>query len=471
MHQAISVILLFVSLGLHAQNIPKWNLQQCINYALEHNVSIQQNELQGDILDNTTKQAKLSRIPSLNGSGTHAYNIGRTIDPFTNTFNNATIQNNSFSINSGVLLYGGSQINNTIKQNAINKAANAENAHVLRNQIALSVASTYLQIVQSEENLKVGNSQKNITQAQLNRTSKLVASGSANLSAELSLKAQLANDEVNVINAQNAIQIAYNTLINALQYPLDQSLEIELIDVTMLPVMGLDEVADIYEMALHNLPEIKQAELQILQSKVGEKIAGAGLQPTLSAFGNINTVYSQSGKEIVPTNRVEAFEIGVVKNTQEPVISARPVQLINDKPFGSQLTDNLGQQAGLSLSVPIFNGYRSQIAVQNARVNSKINELNLVNTKNQLRSDVTTAYTNQKVAKSRYDAALFSEDAQRINYDFAQKRFDAGGSNNVDLLTAKNQWSQAQLQLINAKYELIFRALIIDFYKGKELKL
>ncbi len=471
MRQVICIILLSLSLGLSAQNTPKWNLQQCINYALEHNVSIQQNELQGEILDNTTKQAKLSRIPSLNGSGSHAYNIGRTIDPFTNTFNNATIQNNSFSISTGVLLYGGSQINNTIKQNTINKAANAENAHVLRNQIALSVASTYLQIVQAEENLQVANSQKQITQAQLNRTTKLVASGSANMSAELSIKAQLANDEVNVINAQNAVQIGYNALINLLQYPLDQPLEIEHINITMLPVMLPDKVADIYEMALSNLPEIKQAKLQILQSKVGEKIAGAGLQPTLSAFGNVNTVYSQSGKEILPTNRVEAFEIGVVENTLEPVIALRPVQLINDKPFGSQLTDNLGQQAGLSLSVPIFNGYRSRTAVQNARVNSKISELNLVNTKNQLRSDVTTAYTNQKVAKSRYEAALLSEDAQRINFEFAQKRFNAGGSNNVDLLTAKNQWGQAQIQLINAKYELVFRALIIDFYKGKELKL
>lgn len=471
MHKAFLILFLFTTGTLSAQSPEKWNLQKCVDYALENNISVQQNELQGDILDNNIQQAKLSRIPTLNGSGSHAYNIGRTIDPFTNTFDNATIQSNSFSISSGVVLYGGSQINNTIKQNNISKEVNKESTKVIRNQIALSVASTYLQIVQAEENLKVAASQKEITQSQLDRATILVASGSTNKSAELSLKAQLANDQVNVINAQNGIQIGYNTLMNLMQYPLDQPLEIERVDISTLPETGTEGVADIYELALSNLPEIKQAELQISQSKMGEKIAGAGLQPTLTAFGNVNTVYSQSGKEVTTTTDFETFPIGFTQNSLEPVITARPITLINDKAFGNQLADNLGQQVGLSLSVPIFNGYRSRTAVANAKVNSKINELNLNNTKNQLRNDVTTAYTNLKAAKSRYEAALLSEEAQRLNFDFAQKRFEAGASNNVDLLTAKNQWAQAQTQLLNAKYEFVFRTLIIDFYKGQELKL
>jgi len=471
MYKALLCLTLLFSLNTSAQTAEKWNLQQCIDYALENNISVQQNELQGEILDNSIKQAKLSRIPSLNGSGSHAYNIGRTIDPFTNTFDNATIQSNSFSISSGVVLYGGSQINNTIKQNNISKDVNTESTKVIRNQIALSVANTYLQIVQAEENLKVATSQKEITQSQLDRATKLVASGSANKSTELSLKAQLANDQVNIINAQNAIQIGYNTLMNLMQYPLDQPLSIERVDITTLPVSATEEVSELYKLALNNLPEIKQAELQIDQSKMGEKIAGAGLQPTLTAFGNVNTVYSQSGKEVVTTDEFETFRIGFTENTLEPVLTARQVTQVNDKAFGNQLNDNLGQQVGLSLSVPIFNGYRSRIAVENAKVNSKINELNLANTKNQLRNDVTTAYTNLKAAKSRYDAASLSEEAQRLNFDFAQKRFEAGASNSVDLLTAKNQWAQAQTQLLNAKYEFVFRTLIIDFYKGKELKL
>jgi outer membrane protein len=471
MHKAYFTLILFTASSLSAQTIEKWNLQKCVDYALEHNTSIQQNELQGDILANNLNQAKLSRIPTLNGSGNHNYNIGRTIDPFTNTFNNTTIQSNSFSLNSGVLLYGGSQINNRIKQSEVASDANAKSTDVIRNQIALSVATTYLQIIQAEENLKVADAQQLLTKSQLERAQLLEKSGAANPSNTLMLEAQAASDQVAKINAQNAIQIAYNTLINLMQLPLDQAMEIEQMDITSLPEYPSESVAQIYELALSNLPEIQQGELQIRQSELGEKIAGASLQPSVSAYGNINTVYSQSGKDIRVTEDFNTVPIGFTKDGLEPVLQPQPVTIISDKAFGSQLTDNLGQQVGVSLSVPIFNGYRNRTALENARLNTQISELTLENTKNQLRNDVTTAYTNLKAAKSRYDAALLNTEAQQLSFDFSQKRFNAGVMNSVELLTAKNLWNQAQVQTLNAKYEYVFRALIIDFYKGNQLKL
>jgi outer membrane protein len=471
MHKAYFTLILFTATSLSAQTIEKWNLQKCVDYALEHNTSIQQNELQGDILANNLNQAKLSRIPTLNGSGNHNYNIGRTIDPFTNTFNNTTIQSNSFSLNSGVLLYGGSQINNRIKQSEVTSDANAKSTDVIRNQIALSVATTYLQIIQAEENLKVADAQQLLTKSQLERAQLLEKSGAANPSNTLMLEAQAASDQVAKVNAQNAIQIAYNTLINLMQLPLDQAMEIEQMDITSLPEYPSESVAQIYELALSNLPEIQQGELQIRQSELGEKIAGASLQPSVSAYGNINTVYSQSGKDIRVTEDFNTVPIGFTKDGLEPVLQPQPVTIISDKAFGSQLTDNLGQQVGVSLSVPIFNGYRNRTALENARLNTQISELTLENTKNQLRNDVTTAYTNLKAAKSRYDAALLNTEAQQLSFDFSQKRFNAGVMNSVELLTAKNLWNQAQVQTLNAKYEYVFRALIIDFYKGNQLKL
>ncbi len=471
MRKAILSFFVLWSFGLFAQTTVKWTLQECIDYALEHNVSIQQNELRGEILENNLSQSRLSRIPSLNGSGSHNYNIGRTIDPFTNTFNNTTIQNNSFSLSSGVLLYGGSQVNNTIKQNSVAIDANDKNTEVIRNQIALSIASTYLQIIQAEENLRVAESQMEITQDQLNRTKKLLKSGTINQSTALNLEAQIANDRVNVVNAQNAIQIGYNTLMNTMQYPLDQPIEVERISILNLPEMPSETVAQLYETALANLPEIAQAELQIEQNLYGEKVAKGGMQPSLRAFGNVNTVYSESGKEVTVTEDLETYPVGITQNTLEPVISARPITVVNDKAFGNQISDNLGQQVGLSLSIPIFNGLSSRTSVENAKVNTQISELNLINTKAQLRNDVTTAYTNLKVAKSRFGAATLSLQAQQINFEFSQKRFDAGMLNSTELLTAKNQWNQTQIQALNAKYEYVFRKLIIDFYKGQKLEL
>jgi outer membrane protein len=471
MYKFILTLFLFSAVHLSAQTSEKWSLQQCVDYALEHNTSIQQNELQGEILTNNLNQAKLSRIPTLSGSGNHNYNIGRTIDPFTNTFNNTTIQSNSFSLSSGVLLYGGSQVNNRIKQSAVATEANSKSTEVIRNQIALSVATTYLQIVQAEENLKVAIQQERLADSQLERALLLEKSGAANQSNTLLLKAQAASDRVAIVNAENAIQIAYNTLINLMQLPLNESVEIALIDIATLPDAPTENVASVYQLALNNLPEIQQAELQIRQSELGEKIAGAGLQPTLSAYGNVNTVYSQSGKDVSVTGDFTTVPIGFTENSLEPVLQPQPVTIISDKAFGKQLTDNLGQQVGVSLSVPIFNGYRNRTALENAKVNTKISELTLENTKNQLRNDVTTAYTNLKAAKSRYDAALLNVEAQELSFAFSQKRFDAGVMNSLDLLTAKNLWNQAQVQALNAKYEYVFRVLIIDFYKGNQLKL
>ena len=194
-------------MSTNAQKTSEWTLQKCISYALENNTNIQQNILQGEIAKNNLKQSKLSRIPTLNGSGNHNYNIGRTIDPFTNSFNNTSIQSNSFSISSGVLLYGGSQVNNTIKQNRLAIEANQAGTAVIRNQIALSVSSTFLQIIQAEENLKLARSQNEITKSQLDRAQILLKNGATNRSTVLNLQAQSANDLVNIINAENAIQI------------------------------------------------------------------------------------------------------------------------------------------------------------------------------------------------------------------------------------------------------------------------
>jgi len=470
MHKLITVFLLLAYCTTVAQEASPWTLKKCIQYALEHNTSIAQNRLQGEIAENNLLQSKINRLPAINGNGNHNYNIGRTIDPFTNSFNNTTIQSNSFSIGAGVLLYGGSQVNHTINQNKSALLANQSSLAVIRNQIALSVSQTFLQIIQGEENLKSPNTQYEITQSQLKQAEIFLENGSTNAQLVLNLKAQSANDKVNIINAQNTIERGYNTLMNLMQYPIDQSFEIHIQPMTYDPSMRTESVADIYTMALQNLPDIAQAEAIIAQNKYAEKMASARLQPTISGYGNINTVYSQSGQNI-RFGDTTFIPIGFTENSLEQVLVPNVATELTPKSFGDQLTDNLGQQVGLSISIPIFNGYRNQTALKNARLNTKISELNLQNTKNQIRNDVTTAYTNLKTAESRYLATKQSVEAQQLNYAYSQKRFDAGILNSVELLTAKNQWNQAQIQWINAKYEWLFRNLIIDFYKGKELSL
>lgn len=452
-----------------AQEAEKWTLQRCVSEALEKNISVLQNQLQGEISQNNLDQSKMNRIPTLSGSGSHNYNIGRSIDPFTNTFENQTIQSNGFALNSGVILFGGGQVNNTINQNRTLQLVNEASIETVKNQVSLQVASTYLQIIQAEENLKIANAQQELTIGQIERAEKLVKIGAANQSTVLNLRAQAANDKVQIINAQNQVALAYNAMRNLLQIPLNQPFAIETTSTVALPSMPMVSIESLYEEALKTQPQIKQAELTVTQRKYTEKIAEAGLQPTLSAYGNINTVYSTSGKEYTPDG-VRIIPIGVTQNTDEVVLGQTTNYNIQTKAFGSQLGDNLGQQMGLSLSVPIFNSLRNKTSLENAKVQTQISELALENAKNVLLNDITNAYTNLQLASTRCDAAKLSEEAQLLNFEFTEKRFDAGAANTVDLLTAKNQWFQSQLQVTNAKYEYIFRNLIIAFYQGAELK-
>lgn len=452
-----------------AQEAEKWTLQRCVSEALEKNISVLQNQLQGEISQNNLDQSKMNRIPTLSGSGSHNYNIGRSIDPFTNTFENQTIQSNGFALNSGVILFGGGQVNNTINQNRTLQLVNEASIETVKNQVSLQVASTYLQIIQAEENLKIANAQQELTIGQIERAEKLVKIGAANQSTVLNLRAQAANDKVQIINAQNQVALAYNAMRNLLQIPLNQPFAIETTSTVALPSMPMVSIESLYEEALKTQPQIKQAELTVTQRKYTEKIAEAGLQPTLSAYGNINTVYSTSGKEYTPDG-VRIIPIGVTQNTNEVVLAQTTNYNIQTKAFGSQLGDNLGQQMGLSLSVPIFNSLRNKTSLENAKVQTQISELALENAKNMLLNDITNAYTNLQLASTRCDAAKLSEEAQLLNFEFTEKRFDAGAANTVDLLTAKNQWFQSQLQVTNAKYEYIFRNLIIAFYQGAELK-
>ena len=463
------LILAFCSLA-YSQEVKQWSLQDCIDYALENNISLKQSELQIEILQNNLTQTKWNRLPNLNASASHNYNIGRTIDPFTNTFIDRNIQSNAFSLTSGVTLYSGGRINNSIKQTQTAYDASSEGQEALKNQISLSVATAYLQIIQAEENLKLADAQVEITEAQLERARKLVSSGLDNKAIVYGLEAQLANDRVQSINAQNQIQLAYNNMLNLLQIDNNTPFEIKLIDIDTLPEYTEESVASIYDLAIQNMPEVKQAELSVLESQLSQKVVGASRYPTLSAYGNLNTVYSETGIELAEVS-TQLTTIGYTKTTNEEVLSLIPVQKYVQSSFGNQLNNNLGRSVGLSLSVPVFNNFRTSTSYENAKLNTEINELNLVQTKNQLRSDITTAYTNMKAAKSRYDAAVLNESAQFNNYDFNQKRFDAGILNSTDLLNAKNMWTQAQNQLINAKYEYVFRIMILEFYKGNDIRL
>ena len=445
-----------------------WSLQMCVDYALENNLSIRQSAKQVEIQENNYIQSKYARLPNLNASSNLNFNVGRSIDPFTNTFENQTIASNSIGLSSSVTVYSGNRIHNTIQANEASYQAAMQGYEVLKNQISLQVVLAYLQIVQAEENLKTAESQLELSVSQLERTRKLLEAGTIDQGALYSMEAQVANDRVNKVNAQNQVQLGYNSILNLLQIPIDMEFEIQVEEINKLPEMPTESLQQIYEQALIFLPEVQQGEYQLSQAGHNEKVARSAYYPSIVAFGNLSTVYSESARQ--GTGNFQIQPIGFLNDgSQTPVYSLFPEY--QSVPYSDQLNDNFGITFGASLSVPIFNNMRTSTSVQNAQINSEIAQLQYENILTTLRSEVTTAYTNLLAAKSRYDAAVSNEDAQRLNYEYAQKRFNAGLLNSVDLLNAKNLWFQSQNQLLNAKYEYVFRNLLIQYYLGNPLKL
>ncbi|MFY0645152.1 MAG: TolC family protein, partial [Bacteroidia bacterium] len=412
---------------------PKWDLQQCLDYAISHNTSMQRSEVQAEILANNLRQSKMNRLPTVSGSASHNYNIGYSIDPFTNTFTPQSIQSNTFSINFGVTLFSANRITNGIKSMELQHESGTLAVEIAKNQTSWSVVFAFLNIVVAERNLEIMEAQEVLSKEQLELAEKRVAAGADNKSAVFGLKSQLASDQLQVVQAQNQVQNAYLNMINLLQLDNETEFEIELPNIANLPEMPTESLVEIYESALGLMPELKQADVNMRSAYLDYKIRRSALYPTLSAYGNMNTIYSESGGEYV-SDGFELVTIGYLPSSQEEVVSLLPINNYKSKSYSDQLKDNIGQSLGLSVSIPVFNNYRTATDAQNAKLNMKIGELNALEVKNQLRADITTAYTNLLAGKSSYDAAVLNLEAQELNYEFAKQRFDAGLLNSTDLL-------------------------------------
>ena len=200
-------------------------------------------------------------------------------------------------------------------------------------------------------------------------------------------------------------------------------------------------------------------------------MANGNLFPSIALYGSVSTVFSQSAKEVVNTSLIGTSPIGYTQTSNEVVL--KPIYDLELKTikFGKQLESNLGQGAGINLSWNLFNGFATQNQIQKAKINQTITDLNFTKTKNTLLSDINIAVNTFNAAKVKFDASENNVEAQTTSLEYIQKRFDAGVSNSFDFIIAKNNYSQAKSSALQAKYELIFRALILEYYKGNIIQL
>ncbi len=427
----------------------KWTLEECVQYAIDHNIQIKQRALTTEMNQNTLKQAKLSRIPTLNAGSNYSFSSGRVLDETTYRFSNNSINYLGFNVGGSMNLFSGLQKVNTIKQNKYQLMASLEDLGRAKNDISLSVALAYLQILLDKELLEVARQQLQVTKEQIQRTRNLVDAGSVPMGNLLEVEAQAASEEASVVNNVNALDMAYLNLTQMLELDSLNGFDIVVPEITSPDsTFTLPPISVVFSDAMNFMPEIRSATYQLKSSEVSLKLARGAKSPRLSLNGSFNTSFSDNRKKILGVDPVEGIEYGPY-------------------PFGEQMADNRNWMIGLGLSIPIFNGWQIQKEVNNARLGIKNAQLQFENERKSLYKEIQQAWVDARAAMNKYMAMKKTVASMKESFRYTSEKFNVGLVTSMDYNTAKTQLTKAQSDLLSAKYEFVFKINVLNFYRGK----
>ena len=447
-----------------------WSFEDCVSYALENNININQSKLSTDFAANTVLQNKMDIYsPNINLNVTEGFNFANSVDPLTFNF----VQQNTNSTTMGLfidfnLFQGLSRMMN-LKASALELDATQLDQLELENSTRLIIANNYLNAMLAKEALQIAQDQRVLTQNQYKNTLELVKVGVLAKGDQYEVEAQMANDEVNVITAENNLELALNQIKFVLQ--LDPFQEI---DIVGLPNMDIDvdanmtDVSILAENALHLLPNVKSAELRKRAAEFQLKAAKGSLSPSISLSGYLGSNYFSAAQQQVGETTVTT-PIGFVSGSNDLVISSFQQPIFGDKSFGMQVGDNFNQNVRINLNIPIFGKWQRMIAINNAKLAVKQSEYDIQSKQNTLNQDIFNAQTSLKAASKQFLASEKSMEAASIAFTYAEEKFKFGVINTYEFETAKNRLVAAQTNLAQAKFEYLFRHAIINFYKTGEL--
>lgn len=434
----ISCSLLLVCLCSQAQN--KWTLRQCVDYAVQNNIELKQQSLDVKNSEINLSTSKNSRLPDLNASLGQSFNFGRSTLG-TNVSEAVNSSRSSFSVSTSVPIFTGFRIPNQIKADELTLHAAMEGLKKAQENLELQVVSLYLDVLFKKEILKAYQEQAGLSKQQVDRTSMLVESGKVPASQLYDIKAQLAKDESNVTMADNDLALSLLNLSQALNLASNDAFDIEEPKVDNIVDNNLGSVLppnQVYQMALGIKPHIKEAEYKLESSKKTLKVAQAGYWPTLGFSAGYSTSYqSVSGQ--------------------------------NNVSFSKQIRDFGSEYLSFSLSIPIFNRFETRNRVRSARLSIENQNLALDNVKLALYKEIQQAYQSAVSSQAKYNSASKAYEAADESFKYARERYDIGKSTVFEFNEAQTKLLTSKSERIQAKYDFIFRAKILDFYQGKEI--
>lgn len=462
-------IFLFFSLSSLGQGIEKqWTLQECIDHALKNNLTIRQARLNALNSKQLLSQNIGQALPDINGAASHVYNFGRTIDPFTNTFANDKVLSQNFSLSSNFDLFAGFQNTFSILSARLAYQAALKDIQKAENDIALAVASAYLQILFNMELVDIADRQIELSTQQVERTQKLVNAGTAAQGVLLDIEAQLATEELNLVTAQNQLQISHLDLAQLMNLEDVLSFRVSRPVIEMPASSAAVTMEQAYLSALAGMPEVKSAELKLKSSEKSLQSARGSMSPRLSMFASLGSGYSGANKEIENVTLSGQDTTGVTA-TGVPVFTPRFSYTYKDKEFKDQLADNYNRSVGLRLTVPLLNGFQTRTAIKRSKIQVESSDISLQQVKLDVRKNVQKAYIDANGALKKFNAANKAVVARKESFKYTQQRFDVGVANSFDYNLSKNNLARAESDLVQAKYEYVFKLKVLDFYQGKPL--
>ena len=418
-----------------------WSLRECCDYAVEHNISIKQQQNQRRQQELTLSTSKNSRLPDLSGSVGQNFSFGRGLTA-QNTYSNTNTSSTSFSLGTSMPIFTGFQIPNQIKLDQLNLEAATADLEKAKNDIRMQVAQAYVQILYDMEIAEVAHRQIEIDSMQVIRLQAFVDNGKA-AEAELSQqKATLANSRLTATQADNNTRLAILSLTQLLELPTPDGFAIVKPNLDeLVGLSGLSELVtpdQIYAEALGVKPEILSQELKLKGTEHSIKIAQAGNLPSLSLSGGLGTnYYTTSG--------------------------------FKSDAFGTQLKNNFSQYIGLNLNVPIFNRFQTRNNIRNARINQENQQLALENTKKTLYKDIQQVYYNALNAQSKEKSSEEALKSTKDAFQLMQAKYENGKATITEFNESKNTYLKSESDLVQARYENLYQHALIEFYRGKDL--
>lgn len=431
---AIPFFFLILSISLTAQN-KQWTLQECVAHALENNISIKQSEQDIELAQADKLEAIGNFLPSLNANSSYSKNTGLSLNPTTNQLENTTFGSASGAINVGYTLFDGLRNVRQLQRTKLSELAAQYRLDKMKDDIALAVANSYLQVLLNKANLEVAKSQNIVTLEQLQRTNDLVDAGVLPRGDLLEIKATDAGEKRQIAVTENTVKISLISLAQLLLIKDYSNFDIADEEYNIIDGGIADkDVSEIIESAKETRSEVKIAQKNVELAEKDVQISRGGYYPTLSAFFGYNTRYADND----PLNREFVEQI--------------------------YLNDGIGY--GLQLNVPIFNGFAVRSNVKRSKINLKNTQYQLEQTQLDLESNVYQAYVDANGALQAYEAASVALESQELAYQYAKDRYDVGLTNAFDFSQSKLRYDNAKIEVNRSKFDYIFKLKVLELYFG-----